>query len=80
MGIQKALSILEKQGITIEPTQKEAIDLTARGRSNLKSTEDKILYLAERGNLLAAIKLARRTYKLSLAEAKQFVEDLLKQE
>ena len=76
-GIKKALSALEKQGVTIEYPQKEVIDLTARGRSNLKSAEDKILYLAERGNLLAATKLARRTYKLSLAEAKQFVEDLL---
>lgn len=40
--------------------------------------DDKILHLAERGNLMAATKLARRVYKLSLTEAKQFVEEMLK--
>ena len=76
-GIKKALAALGQQGATIESPIREAIDLTARGRANLKSAEDKILYSAERGNLLAAIKLARRTYNFNLAEAKQFVEDLL---
>lgn len=76
-GIKKALAVLNRQGVTIESPKKEVIDLTERGRNNLKSNEDKILYLAERGNLLAATKLARRTYNFSLSEAKQFVEDLL---
>lgn len=76
-GIKKALAVLERQGITIESPEKETIDLTEQGRNDLKKAEDKILYLAERGNFIAATKLARRTYDLSLTEAKQFVEDLI---
>ena len=76
-GISRALTMLSRQGVKIESPKKEFVDLTEKGRSDLKSSEDKILYLAERGNLIAAAKLAQRTYKLSLAQAKQFVEDIL---
>jgi hypothetical protein len=76
-GIKKALAALDRQGIRLESPKKEKIDLTRKGRSDLKSAEDKILYLAERGNFPAAVKLARRTYRLSLTEAKQFVEGLM---
>ena len=39
--------------------------------------EDKILELARRGEKLAAVGHARRTFGFSLAEAKDFVEDLI---
>lgn len=76
-GIKKALVKLSEEGIRIETLQKEVIDLT-RGKDNKKQMEDNILYLAERGNTLAAVKLARKVYGLNLAEAKVFVEDLIK--
>jgi ribosomal protein L7/L12 len=63
--------------VNMERLHREVIDLTEDGAAIQKSTEDKILHLAERGNLMAATKLARRIYKLSLTEAKQFVEELL---
>ena len=75
-GIKKALVKLKEEGIRIETLQKEVIDLTC-DRTNPKRMEDNILHLAERGNLLAATKLARQAYGLSLTEAKVFVEDLI---
>jgi len=75
-SIKKAINKLRRQGISIEALQKEVIDLT-RDRADQKRMEDNILHLAERGNLLAATKLARRTYGFGLTEAKDFVEDLL---
>ena len=75
-GIRKALGALKGQGIAVEPPSREVIDLTEQGRRGLEKAEDKILYLAERGNLMAATRLARRAYGLGLTEARQFVEDL----
>ncbi len=67
---------MREQGIRIEPIEKEVIDL-ARNEADQKQMEDNILHLAERGNLPAATKLARRTYGFSLAKAKEFVEELI---
>lgn len=75
-GVKKALVKLREQGIKIEALKKEVIDLT-RDRADQNCMEDNILHLAERGNLLAATKLARRTLGMSLTEAKVFVEDLI---
>jgi ribosomal protein L7/L12 len=38
--------------------------------------ESLILSLVERGKVIEAIKLAQRAYKISLTEAKQFVDEL----
>ena len=75
-GINKALAKLKEQGISIESLQKEVIDSTC-DRTDNKRMEDRIIYLAERGNLLAATRLARRIYGMSLIEAKAFVEELI---
>jgi len=75
--IKKALVKLSEEGIRIETLQKEVIDLT-RGKDNKKQMEDNILHLVERGKTLAAVRLARKAYGLSLVEAKAFVEDLVK--
>jgi hypothetical protein len=77
-GIRKALAILNRQGIPLKSVPRQKIDLTPRRRIDLSGAEDKILYLAQRGRLLDAADLARRTYKFSFTEAKQFVEDLLR--
>jgi hypothetical protein len=76
-GAKKALAVLSRFHVSIEAINREVIDLTEDCAAAQKSTEDKILLLAERGNLMAATKLARRVYKLNLTEAKQFVEELL---
>lgn len=75
-GAKKALAALSRCGIAVDSLHREVIDLTEDRSETKKSTEDKILHLAERGNLMAATKLARRAYKLSLTDAKQFVEEL----
>jgi hypothetical protein len=74
---KKALDTLNGQGIHIEALHKEVIDLT-RDRTDHSRMEDNILLLAERGNRVAAVKLARRTYGFDITEAKEFVEGLLK--
>ena len=76
-GVKKALAKLSEEGIRIEGLQKEVIDLT-HGKDDQKLMEDNILYLVERGNVLTATQMARKAYGLSLAEAKEFVEDLIK--
>jgi len=76
-GAKKALAALSRCHVSVEVLNREVIDLTEGSSTVAKSTEDKILHLAERGNLMAATKLARRAYKLKLTDAKQFVEELL---
>ena len=76
-GIKKAIALLARHNISIAALNKEVLDLTDNSEKGQRRMDDKILLLAERGNLMAAAKLARRAYKLSLTEAKQFVEDLL---
>jgi hypothetical protein len=75
--IKKAILAFQRQKIKIDPNKKEKIDTTSRGRNDKNKAEDDILHLAERGNIMAATKLARRTYNLTLAEAKQFVEEMI---
>ena len=77
-GIKKVLAAFEQYNITIAPKIKEVIDTTGSDRKDKAKAEDNIIHLAERGNIIAATKLARKTYKMSLADAREFVEGLLK--
>ncbi len=73
--ISKILQAFEKR-IPIEPIAQLSEDFT----ETTGNMEDRILDLAARGNKLDAIALARKHYDYSLAEAKAFVESLLKNE
>lgn len=75
-GIKVAIKHLSRLGVKIEPLKKEVMDCT-RTSADQTAMENKILQLAERGNLLQATKLTRRAFGLSLTESKAFVEDLL---
>ncbi|CAA6678178.1 Unannotated [Lentimonas sp. CC4] len=75
-NIKTALKAFSRQGIRIDPLQKETHDLT-KTASEQTAQDDQILQLAEHGNMLAAIKLTRKSYGMRLTEAKAFVEDLL---
>ncbi len=77
-GVRKALLELEKLDIVIGPQQKEKIDLTVDKAEEKAKSDDKIINLIERGNVMAAIRLTRQTYGLSLTDAKKFVDDLSK--
>jgi hypothetical protein len=76
-GIKKVINLLQRQGITIEPKKHEVNDFTMTNSQDDKKNEENILRLAESGNILAAIKLTRRTYNYNITQAKQFVEGLL---
>jgi len=71
--LQRALDLLAKH-VKVEPSPPQSVhDFTSATRDD---AEDKILDLAEAGNQLAAIRLARKVYKCSLTEAKQLVDGL----
>lgn len=74
-GIKKAIDFLRNERIRIDPPQNETVDLTQSSADQSKA-EDQILYLAERGDLIAATRLARRNLGLSLPEARRFVKEL----
>lgn len=76
MGVKKVVSLLSRQGIAVGEKRREVIDLTLR-KGDTDKIEDKIVQLIERGNMIAAVKLVRRTYNYNLTEAKEFVEGLL---
>ena len=77
-GLKKALAALSAEGIKIESLHKETIDLTITP-TDKNVMETKILRLAERGEKIAAIRLTRKVYGLSLSEAKNFVQELTQQ-
>jgi hypothetical protein len=74
-GIPNILNSLKKL-IVIEPEIKSTSDYTS-GKA-AKNVEDQILEHVEKGNKVEAISLVRMKYGFSLTEAKQFVENLLK--
>jgi len=76
-GINKAIASFVRQGIPAEPKRRDVIDFTISS-GDKKKMEEQILQLAEKGHVIAAIKLARKTYNYDLAEAKKFIDGLLK--
>ena len=77
-GIKKVISEFQKYNVEIGPIVKEVIDTTGQNKQEKSKAEDNILKLAERGNIIAATKLTRKTYKMNLKDARDFVESLLK--
>jgi hypothetical protein len=73
--ISKAIRLLSDQGIMVNSLKKEVLDMTLKS-ADKKSTEDRILFLAQQGDVLGATRLARRGSGMSLTEAKKFVEEL----
>ncbi len=75
-GIHHILNSLENF-IVVEPQIKSTSDYTS-GKAAL-NIENQILEHVEKGNKVEAISLVRMKYGYSLTEAKQFVENLLKE-
>ncbi len=72
----KAFALLSERGIKIHPLSKEIHDMTLTA-SDKTQVEDRILFLAQRGNVMAATKLARQAFGMNLTDAKNFVEELI---
>jgi anti-sigma regulatory factor (Ser/Thr protein kinase) len=72
----KAITLLSDRGIKILPLSKEINNMTLTS-SDKRQMEDRILFLAQRGNVMAAIKLARQAFGMNLTDAKKFVEELI---
>jgi hypothetical protein len=62
--------------ITIRPDGRTDIDLSA-STNDRQEQESRVLYLAERGQMMDAITLVQQLYGYSLTEARRFVEELL---
>jgi hypothetical protein len=74
-AIKKVLNELSRFAPLRDPVGDE-IDASAPGLTP-EDSQSRILALAERGEMIAATKLARECYGGALAEAKQFVEELI---
>ena len=74
-GIRRAVErISQAIGVTMAAGAKSVVDLASATPAN---ADEKILALANQGDLIAAYELARRVYHCSLTEAKHRVDDLL---
>lgn len=71
----RALEVLSQRlGVPVREPQKRVSDLTAA--ADRAGQEQLILELAENGDTISAVKAVRKLYGYSLAEARQFVEEL----
>jgi len=61
----------------IDSPRKDVLDFTRLDQKGRAGQEKRLLELAETGETMAAIKIARELYDYDLAAAKQFVEGLL---
>jgi hypothetical protein len=77
-GVKKAADLLARQHIIIRPVQRQFCDFTKRAVQEGAKADDKILELAEKGKIFAAIRLAKQVYDYDTTQARQFVESLLK--
>jgi len=74
-GVRRAVEVISQGlGVTVAGMGKSMVDLA---KVNAEEAEGMIRTLAETGDVIAAIELARRVYGCSLAEAKKLVEDLV---
>ena len=76
-SIKKAADLLARQNIIIKPVQRQTRDYTKKTIQDGARADDKILELAERGKIFAAIRLTKQVYDYDTTEARQFVESLL---
>jgi hypothetical protein len=74
-NVPRVISLLADRGIKIDPLSKEVLDMTLTS-SDKRQMEDRILFLAQRGDVLSATKLARQAFGMNLTDAKNFVEEL----
>ena len=75
--IPSAIEALRRHGVSIRHGSIDLIQESVQPQDEPADVDSKILELVLAGNKIAAIKLARQRYGLSLAEAKCFVEDLM---
>lgn len=79
-GADKALEAMRGlMRVSVRPEARQINDLF-RDPGDRKAREDKILELAESGDTIEAVKLARKLYGFSLSEARQFVDELMGKE
>jgi hypothetical protein len=76
--IDIAIQEFTARGVRLEEAQAEDRDLQPSPSDSREQMEEKILELVENGRKIQAIGLARKTYGMSLREAKDFVEGLLR--
>ena len=76
-GIKKAADLLARNHVIIKPVQRKISDFTTKAVQDGAKAGDKILELAESGNIIAATKLAKRVYNYDTTQAKKFVDSLL---
>lgn len=74
-GWKTALREIEKTGITLAPEKREIEDYTVL-LEDKRQMEDQLIVLVEQGKTIAAVKLARRRYGMTLTEAKNFIDGL----
>jgi len=74
--LRSTLHQFSDYGVTILPKISEVIDFT-RAHADNKKLDDEILRLAQSGQTLPAIEMTRKRYGYSLAQARQFVQDLI---
>jgi hypothetical protein len=76
-GIKKAVDLLSRNHVSIEPVQRKDRDFTSKNVESGTKADDKILELAERGKIFAATRLAKRVYNYDTTEARKFIDSLL---
>ena len=74
--LRSTLHQFSDYGVNVLPEISEVIDFT-RSHADSKKLDDEILRLAQSGQTLPAIELTRKRYGYSLAQARQFVQDLI---
>lgn len=74
-SLRRILPLLAERGLTVKEAVDEVNDFTVSAPDK-KKMEDEILRLAQSGDTIAAIRLARKRYGYPLAQAKEFVDGL----
>ncbi len=62
--------------IPLAESQKEVEDYSQKRLRKQKIKEDELLNLIEQGDSLGAIRLVRKSFGMSLIEAKEFVDEM----
>jgi hypothetical protein len=74
-GIEALITAL-KRVTTVKPMERTVVDLRPSSGATNAEQDQQIIELVERNDRFAAIKAVRKRYGMSLADAKQFVDDL----
>ncbi len=76
-GIEKVVNLLDRQRVTINPTQSRAKNYTQSAVEKGAGADEKILELAKQGKDIAARRLTQQVYGYDMKQARKFIEDLL---